>query len=216
MRWAAAEARMGPTRRAAANAAAARTSAPWPPRPARPHPRGRAACGSCWPPSARARRAAARRTTWRRPRTSTPAPRRAARRAAAAAAALGGVGLDRSPACGFSDARRSQCALQARICAQLARAGARSWCAARGKELRPPRLHPTILRTVRDWCAAAAGAAGVQGQRSCGRHWMESLVTQGAHVLRLNSGQTPVKPRARHPGLTSLTTTAAARWSTTS
>ena len=41
---------------------------------------------------------------------------------------------------------------QARAAAALWRAHAKAWSSARGKELPPPRLHPTILRTIREWC----------------------------------------------------------------
>lgn len=41
--------------------------------------------------------------------------------------------------------------LQAHVEELLRRSTAKAWCATRGKEIAPPKLHPVILRTIREW-----------------------------------------------------------------
>lgn len=41
--------------------------------------------------------------------------------------------------------------LQAHVAELLRRSNTRWWASTRGKELAPPRLHPAILRTIREW-----------------------------------------------------------------
>lgn len=50
--------------------------------------------------------------------------------------------------------------------AVLWRERAKAWCTRRGKEVPPPRLHPIILRTIKEWCAGL-GAGMLVGQGGC-------------------------------------------------